>query len=248
MDFFDKLYLGFEAEHYVMGQLYGAGFEAFKLPADFGFDLMVTNQKELSLTSNQKKRDLKPPYALQIKSRRISPEKFYKGPNGRPSADVDFLLSEKELNLMLENPNAYLVCVVFFTNEQNKLHKRTIYFWLGSSHLNTILSRGYIQSGEKTNGQKDTFIIKVNIRLLPTQKTDTLLQSLMENGNLTKEGKKILANSLPVEIPVKDNAHEYISLKRPSKSEDYDEVTREIPFGLTKFTNLGLKLAIQSLD
>ncbi len=223
-------------------------FEAFKMPADFGFDLMVTNQKELSLTSNLKKRDVNPPYALQIKSRRINPESFYKGPNGRASADVDFSLSAKELNLMLENPNAYLVCVIFFTNEPNKLHKRTIYFWLGSSHLSTIRSRGYIQSGEKTNGQKDTFIIKANIRLLPMQRTDILLKSLIENGNLTKEGERALAEILPVEIPVKDNAHEYISLKRRSKSDEHDEVTREMPSVLTKLTNLGLKLAIPSLD
>ncbi len=54
MNFFDRLYLGFEAEYYIMGQLYSAGFEAFKLPADFGFDLMVTNQKESSLGSAQK--------------------------------------------------------------------------------------------------------------------------------------------------------------------------------------------------
>ena len=248
MDFFDKLYLGFEAEHYVMGQLYSAGFEAFKLPADFGFDLMVTNQKELSLTSNPPKRDVNPPYALQIKSRRIKPEKFYEGPNGRPSEDVDFLLSAKELNLMQENPNAYLVCVMFFTNEQKKLHKRTIYFWLGSSHLNTLRSRGYIQSSEKVNGQKDAFIIKVNIRLLPMQRTNTLLQSLIESGNLTKEGEKALINVLPVELPVKYNAHEYISLRRPSKNEEYYEVKREVPFELTKLTNLGSNVALRSLD
>jgi len=243
MNFFDKLYLGFEAEHYIMGQLYGAGFEAFKLPADFGFDLMVTNQKELSLNTNSKKRGRNPPYALQIKSRRINPEKFYQGPNGRASANVEFSLSTKEFNLMLENSNAYLVCVIFFTNQQNKIHKRTIYFWLDSSHLSAIFSRGYIQKG-----QKDTFIIKANIRLLPMQKTNELLQPLVENGSLTKEGEKALTKILPSEVPVKYNASEYISLKRISKSEGYDEVTREIPSGLTKLANLGLKIAISSLD
>ncbi len=42
MEFFERLYRGFEAEHYVAGKLFSAGYEAFKLPADFGFDLMVT--------------------------------------------------------------------------------------------------------------------------------------------------------------------------------------------------------------
>jgi hypothetical protein len=248
MEFFNKLYLGFEAEHYVMGQLYGEGFEAFKLPADFGFDLMVTNQKELSLTSNQKKRDINPPYALQIKSRRINPENFYKGPNGRSSADVDFLLSEKELGLMFENSNAYLVFVIFFANELNKIHKRAIYFWLGNSHLRILRSRGYIQPAKRANMQKDSFVIKANIRLLPMQKTDTLLQPLIENGNLTKEGGKLLKTLLPAELPVKDKAHEYISLMRPSKNGDSDEVKREVPSDLTKLANLGIDIKIPYLD
>jgi hypothetical protein len=56
MDFFDRLYLGFEAEYYVMGQLFSAGYEGFKMPADFGFDILVTNQKEQSLNADSKKK------------------------------------------------------------------------------------------------------------------------------------------------------------------------------------------------
>ena len=36
MEFFERLYRGFEAEHYVAGKLFSVGYEAFKLPADFG--------------------------------------------------------------------------------------------------------------------------------------------------------------------------------------------------------------------
>ena len=46
MEFYESLYKGFEAEYYVAGKLFSAGYEAFKLPGDFGFDLIVTNQKE----------------------------------------------------------------------------------------------------------------------------------------------------------------------------------------------------------
>ena len=49
MEFFDSLYKGFEAEHYVAGKLFSVGYEAFKLPGDFGFDLIVANQKEQSM-------------------------------------------------------------------------------------------------------------------------------------------------------------------------------------------------------
>jgi hypothetical protein len=41
MGFFESLYKGFEAEHYVAGKLFSVGYEAFKLPGDFGFDLIV---------------------------------------------------------------------------------------------------------------------------------------------------------------------------------------------------------------
>jgi hypothetical protein len=37
MEFFESLYKGFEAEHYVAGKLFSVGYEAFKLPGDFGF-------------------------------------------------------------------------------------------------------------------------------------------------------------------------------------------------------------------
>jgi len=74
------------------------------------------------------------------------------------------------------------------------------------------------------------------------------LQSLIRQGYLTKEGKKVLANLLPIELPVKYDVHEYISLKRPAKSKGYDDVLRAIPDNLTKLTNLGIKLTISSLD
>ncbi|MBI5968057.1 MAG: hypothetical protein HY882_09410, partial [Deltaproteobacteria bacterium] len=48
MEFFERLYRGFEAEHYVAGKLFSVGYEAFMMPADFGFDLIVMNQKERS--------------------------------------------------------------------------------------------------------------------------------------------------------------------------------------------------------
>lgn len=248
MDFFDRLYLGFEAEYYVMGLLYGAGLEAFKLPADFGFDLMVTNQKELSVSKNQKQRENKPPYALQIKSRRLIAKDFYNGPNGRQSADITFSLSAKELNLLLETSNSYLVCVLFLATEANSLHKRTFSFWLESSHVKALLSRGYIQLDENMPEKKDGYFIKTNIRLMPMQKVDKILENLVSKGNLTKEGEQILAKCLPAEVPVKDNAHEYISLKRPAKSEGYNEVTRAIPSGLSKLSNLGEKISISNLD
>jgi hypothetical protein len=76
MEFFERLYRGFEAEHYVAGKLFSVGYEAFKLPADFGFGLMVTNQKEQSMGPHQKGRLQEPPFAVQVKSRSLRASDF----------------------------------------------------------------------------------------------------------------------------------------------------------------------------
>ena len=46
MSFWDRLYKGLGAEYFITGELFMAGYEAFKLPADFGLDLIVTSQKQ----------------------------------------------------------------------------------------------------------------------------------------------------------------------------------------------------------
>jgi hypothetical protein len=76
MEFFEGLYKGFEAEYYVAGKLFSVGYEAFKLPGDFGFDLIVTNQKEQSIGPRQEGRLLEPPFAVQVKCRSLRPSDF----------------------------------------------------------------------------------------------------------------------------------------------------------------------------
>ena len=44
-EFFDRLYKGFEAEYLVMGRIYAAGLEAFKLPGDFGMTWWFLTKK-----------------------------------------------------------------------------------------------------------------------------------------------------------------------------------------------------------
>jgi hypothetical protein len=83
MEFFERLYRGFEAEHYVAGKLFSAGYEAFMMPGDFGFDLMVTNQRERSKGPRLRGRLLEPPFAVQVKSRRLMSSDFRPSTSGR---------------------------------------------------------------------------------------------------------------------------------------------------------------------
>ena len=96
MEFFESLYKGFEAEHYVAGKLFSVGYEAFKLPGDFGFDLIVTNQKEQSMGPRQKGRLLEPPFAVQVKCRSLRPSDFQTSASGRDEARISISI-KKEL-------------------------------------------------------------------------------------------------------------------------------------------------------
>jgi hypothetical protein len=69
LQFFDRLYQGFEAEYMVAATMFGAGFEAFKLPGDFGFDLLVSNQLHALPNTLAAKSDVQRPlfpYSLPI--------------------------------------------------------------------------------------------------------------------------------------------------------------------------------------
>lgn len=246
MDFFDRLYLGFEAEYYIMGRLFGAGYEAFKMPADFGFDILVTNQKEQSLKSKTKQRHIQPPYALQIKSRRVKKEDFYNGPNGRQKARVEFTIKKQDLDLIISQDNAYLVCVIYLSDSLGLITNKVIYFWLHSLHLQQIQSLGgFRQQPDK----QDIFELKSCIRLLPSVDTEKFIdENLVDTGHLTEEGKKILLKEFPNTLNRNWNASEYISIVIPSQnkrsSDPHHEVVKKIHSSLTNFGKLGMKAKV----
>src|SRR4030042_1700389 len=100
MEFFESLYKGFEAEYYVAGKLFSVGYEAFKLPGDFGFDLIVTNQKELSMGPRQKGRLIEPPFAIQVKCRSLRSSDFQTAASGRDEARVSISIKKENLDLL----------------------------------------------------------------------------------------------------------------------------------------------------
>lgn len=248
MKFFDRLYLGFEAEYYVMGQLFGTGYEGFKMPADFGFDVLVTNQKKQSLSPNAiDRRVLPPPYALQVKSRRIGGADLCEGPNGRPEVVVDFAIKEDELNLIISEKNTYLVCVVFLNDFQTSPSGKVLYFWLHSLHLQDLKEKGYLRQ-ETISVNKRRYVLKSCIRLLPTVNTKSIFEKLVEQGDLTEKGRRHLLSVLPENLPMSWNASEYISLMRPARNQSGEEVAKPIPDTLRTFKNLGKQVELSYID
>jgi len=149
MEFFERLYRGFEAEHYVAGKLFSAGYEAFMLPADFGFDLIVTNQKERSRGPRLKGRLLEPPFAVQIKSRRLMSSDFRPSTSGRDEAKVSISIKKEDLDLLADTNYSFLVIVLFIQDDAKRFEDRTIHFWFSSAHVNALIERGYFLPDEK---------------------------------------------------------------------------------------------------
>ncbi|MBJ7298009.1 MAG: hypothetical protein JHC73_17265, partial [Dolichospermum sp.] len=107
--FFDRLYKGYSAESFITGQLFENGFEAFRLPADFGIDLVVTNQfKKLN---SQEIYDDFFPFGLQVKSRRLKQSDILPGPNGRNKYQFHYLLKNDEIRTLKEFSNSAYVFV-----------------------------------------------------------------------------------------------------------------------------------------
>lgn len=232
------------------GQLFSAGYEGFKMPADFGFDILVTNQKEQSLNAdskNKKIRDIPPHYALQVKSRRVKSNQLLVNNNsGRPEIKTNFLFKEKEMNLILSEEKAYIVCVVFLEANDHELQGRIFHFWLHSSHLQFLREKNYIIKSEEDN-QK--YVLNSYIRLLPKLELEPLLNELVKNSHLTSQGKETLMKQIPSTLLRPWEAAEYITLTRPSKTQKWnDPVARKLPQSLTECSQLGVDIPLSNFD
>lgn len=211
-DFFTRLYSGFEAEHFVTGKFFGAGLEAFKLPADFGFDLLVSNQKETSMgTAVPVKRTSPFPYAVQVKSRRITDVHFVEGPNGRPEAIINFKISSSEFELLSAEARSYLACVAFPPAKEISIADQVLYFWLSGFQLALLHKHMYLR--EVTDNGKRQYELQVGFRFLPAQSRQSVLERLQKEGKLTADGAKDLEGILPAELRTGWGT-EYVALYR----------------------------------
>lgn len=189
MNFYDRLYLGFEGEYFVLSHLFGAGFEGFKLPGDFGFDIIATDQKIQTFNTNLVSRYFNAPYPIQVKSRRVNEDDFYEGPNERPCLDAEFLIKEEELFLLEDTPNSAIAFVCF-------INTGTIeFFYLPAYQIRDLIEKGYVWFSYSEK-YVNYFKVSLTIRYPPMQNRDVLLESL----NLDSETFSILQRELPEKI------------------------------------------------
>lgn len=244
MSFWDDLYFGLGAEYLVTGELFMAGYEAFKLPADFGLDLVVTAQKDVSFRSRDG--GARPPFVLQVKSRQI--RSFSENSMGRLEASARVFLKEDDWELITGDENAYLVCVLIFTDDPNRLQSRWTYFWLHSSHLSELMERGYVSAVDDRRTGRRKYSLKIVLRLQATMLLEDVLDDLVGDGQLTEEGRGVLLDNFAQAVPTRWSTREYVSLVRPGRGRAGGEVVRMIPAALTTFHNLGEDVSIRILD
>jgi hypothetical protein len=243
MEFFESLYKGFEAEYYIAGKFFSAGYEAFKLPGDFGFDLIVTNQKEQSMGPRQKGRLFEPPFAVQVKCRSLRSSDFRKAASGRDEARVSISMKKEHLDLLIGAERNFLVVVLFVQGDARRFEERTVHFWLGSKHINALLERGYFMPDEADRRIRN---LMCSLRLLPMLSIGDILDNLMSKNYLTQEGKRILTSGLPKRVPRNLNASEYVALARIT--EDAKLVWRPVPRELFDLRNMGFDIGLGHLD
>lgn len=208
--FFDRLYKGYSAENFITGQLFEHGFEAFRLPADFGIDLVVTNQfKKLK---SKEIYDNSFPFGFQVKSRRLRESDTLEGPHGRNEYKFSYSLKHDEIKTLQEFPNsayAFVFIIPFGFSIKN------IYaFCIHSSEIdNMIQYKFFDEDGEG-------YVLQVSFRALPQQKRENFITEMVDKKLIDEHGVKFLEKELPKNFPRNWKASEGLYLDRKSYSKN----------------------------
>ena len=81
---------------------------------------------------------------------------------------------------------------------------------------------------------------------MPTQERDTLLDSMVDDGDLTQSGRERLQQQLPASLPLQWNASPYLSLLRPDRSGASGWIARPLTGALTDLAKLGTTVNLRS--
>ncbi len=254
------------------GRIFASGLEALKLPGDFGFDLLVSNQFELLRHS----RGIQPstvrqapfPYAVQVKSRRAGDLQL--NASNRYEVAIDFFISEIDFAKIVGNASAFLVCVGFLSHLPGELSGRPLIFWADGKWLKQAIGSGFLL---RTVINGTPFLkLKLIYRSKAVQSAEGVLEGLsaemlqavsdkLDEASLSKAKavfKKITedkAKSLSETLPVGHDTNEYLSLQRPKLDfkngcafNDAEAVTIKLPAALLDLKNLGCVCKFEEFD
>ncbi len=251
-DFYQRLYYGLGVEYFVIAQLFSMGYEAFKIPADFGFDIMVYNQRERSFQNNTNN-NMQPrqkPKVIQVKSKLILPDDYCEKdtPAGkRKSVIKDFYLNISEKEKLLNEKNSYLICC--FKEKNDIGFEIKGYFWLSNKHLKKLDEAGYIR-----NLENDTNKVFIRAKFITQAFLDERYKELLpkiKNSNLDEDTKNTLKWLIERTVnSINTNSSIYITLAREDRTPDefrtnpFDVWSDPLPDKLYSLKNLDMEIQL----
>ncbi|MGL4873278.1 MAG: hypothetical protein ACRC30_01330 [Clostridium sp.] len=124
------LYSGLGYEYYTASLLWGMGFEAYKMEADFGFDIMAYNQKNRSFENDSESK----PYLFQVKMRReYKTIEVDSGGGIRRISEQKFTFGKEDFERLRKEKNSYMVC--YFVEATDKIERIIGSFWLNNYQI-----------------------------------------------------------------------------------------------------------------
>jgi hypothetical protein len=123
-----------------MSECFRHNMEAFKLPIDGGFDLVVTRASQhIGIDAPQGAPASLSPIYLQVKSLQIFQKPVKEG--ARDTWPCRFRIKATDIDLLCRVPNSALVCVAFMEDKTDYSLSRTAYTWWIPSELMVAMRR-----------------------------------------------------------------------------------------------------------
>ena len=208
IDFFKNLYKGYAAEHFVSSLLYEKGLEVFRLPADFGFDLVVTNQ--FHNFSGSPSDNSRFPFALQVKSRWLNEKHFREGANDRQMVSIQYGLKTSEIDLVESTPNSAFILVYYWPVESEQKHEARM-FMLYSEDVVDLKKRKFFIENPTDPGKVN---LTIDYHSIPEVKREDYVDGLIKEKALVESSRDSLLKVLPKVLSKGWNAEEYIKMHR----------------------------------
>lgn len=217
-EFFERLYRSYLGEHLISGELFSRGLEVFRLPADFGFDLVVTNQFRASRGNLEDASAF--PFSLQVKSRWVKSEEVKDGPNNRPETEFFYRLKQSELDLFARHGNSAVAFVFHIVRPERSQPAR--YFLIHSRDFPVLQKQGFLRPAHGGG-----YELSVRFRDVPRGKRDSFVEDLLSSKQLTKKGANSLKKILPDSFKLQWNAKPYFQFAHAPR-EDKGLVWRKV--------------------
>lgn len=221
-----NLYKGFEGEWLIAGKLFGCGLEAYKLLADRGLDLMVTNHHGSQEPTVINRRPF--PSFLQVKSYRAA-ERQLSHRGGREITEANFKLTAKEIELLCDQVAGFLVLAIKLPMAPTFVGEHWVYAWIDGAHLQELIKRKYLRANR--SGDYELAVACT----WPERRSLNNVTKCLENNGVPLSNKQltILESIVPSEFYSRGTL--YISLTR------YNDTRRQLHGSNLDLTQLGVQ-------